>query len=296
MNIPYFNQTMVLIEAENFSVPVTSRWAPREWGHREKSGKKTGDDRTGFFAATVANTFHSRRDYLNGPADASPRDTAHAIISVTAAGDYNVLARYEHGYRFNAAFQVNISSDADEIVFTRAYGYRENLKLWAFAAARNGAKRKGGGFEGGLLCGNKGFKGTGLVAECMWPYGATENIVWEGIGAKVTLTPGTYTITIAGLNAAPTSSASATGEPEETLFCQRNIDAILLHPNATDIAMRSEQEGPMLPLDGLLSQAGDVFFQVENLDVNNWINLSLPYTYIHPPYFTMHMTFPVCIR
>jgi hypothetical protein len=79
---------------------------------------------------------------------------------------------------------------------------------------------------------------------------------------------------------------------EETLFCQRNIDAVLLMPNATDVNMRMEQETPMLPLDGLLSQAGEVFFQVQNLNLHGWTNLTLPYTYIHSPYFTMHMTFP----
>lgn len=32
----------------------------------------------------------------------------------------------------------------------------------------------------------------------------------------------------------------------------------MLHPNASDISMRMEKEANMLPLDGLLSQYGEV--------------------------------------
>lgn len=223
-----------------------------------------GTERTGFFAATVANTFHSRRGYLNAPADASPSDKASAVFVVAEDGDYSVLVRYEHGYRFNAAFKVVITSTAaSKVLFTRDYGWREGLKLWAFASARNGPDGKGGS-----LCGNQGHSGAGLQAECLWPYGATENIVWEGIGATVKLAPGEYSVTISGLNAPSPSQSSSSNSTstsnydndndndDERLFCQRNIDTILLMPNATDISMRMEQEGPMLPLDGLLSQAG----------------------------------------
>jgi hypothetical protein len=190
-HIPYFDQTMVAIEAENFTVASGSRWSAMEWGQ-----PANGSERTGFFAATVANTFHSRRGYLNAPEDASPSDTASAKFVVPQDDDYAVLVRYEHGYRFNAAFKVAITSIAtSKEVFTREYGWRENLKLWAFASARNGPDGRGGS-----LCGNQGHSGAGLQAECLWPYGSTENMVWEGIGASVNLSTGEYTVTISGLN------------------------------------------------------------------------------------------------
>ena len=62
-----------------------------------------------------------------------------------------------------------------------------------------------------------------------------------------------------------------------------SIDAVLLSPNATDIQTRLQHEMPMLPLDGLFSQAGEVFFKVENTG-DETFNLTVPYTYIHSPY------------
>ena len=45
----------------------------------------------------------------------------------------------------------------------------------------------------------------------------------------------------------------------------------------------------MLPLDGLLSQYGEVWFKVQNFDTSNNMTLAVPYEYIHSPYFSMHM-------
>ena len=75
-------------------------------------------------------------------------------------------------------------------------------------------------------------------------------------------------------------------------FCVRNLDAVLLTTYATDITMRMTYEKPFLPLDGLLSQAGEVFFKVENT-ADIVFNLSVPYSYIHSPYFGMHLVLPV---
>jgi hypothetical protein len=269
--IPYFDETMVLLEGENFTASGNSQWHSREWG---SDG--------GLFASTVANVFHSRRGYINAPANVSPSDIATSKFAISQAGTFSVLARFEHGYRFQSPFNITITDSTGKLIFDRPYGYRENLKVWAFAAGRNGPDGKGGS-----LCGNQGHSGAGLQAECAWPYGASENLVWEGVGAFATLDAGIYTMSIAGINTTLPGVNS-------TDFCDRNIDAILLHPNATDIDMRIAHEGPMLPLDGLLTQAGDVFFQVENLDSENWLNITLPFTYIHSPYFTMHMHFPQC--
>lgn len=42
------------------------------------------------------------------------------------------------------------------------------------------------------------FHGRFREITCERRYGATENIVWEGVGAPVTLAAGSYTVTIAG--------------------------------------------------------------------------------------------------
>ena len=43
-----------------------------------------------------------------------------------------------------------------------------------------------------------------------------------------------------------------------------------------------------------MTQAGDLFFKVQNLDPHGWVNLTVPYTWAHSPYFTMHLRFPIC--
>jgi len=90
--VPYFSQSMVHVEAESFTPAVGSAWSPRKWG-----------DDGGFFASTVANTFHSRRGYLHAPANSSTETVATATITVPTAGSYTVLARYEQGYRCESA-------------------------------------------------------------------------------------------------------------------------------------------------------------------------------------------------
>ena len=86
--VPYFSQSMVHIEAESFTPAEGSAWSPRRWG-----------EDGGFFASTVANTFHSRRGYLHAPANSSSETVASAAITVPATDTYTVLARYEQGYR-----------------------------------------------------------------------------------------------------------------------------------------------------------------------------------------------------
>lgn len=86
--VPYFSQSMVHVEAESFTPAVGSAWSPRKWG-----------EDGGFFASTVANTFHSRRGYLHAPANSSSESVATAAITVPATASYTVLARYEQGYR-----------------------------------------------------------------------------------------------------------------------------------------------------------------------------------------------------
>jgi hypothetical protein len=90
--VPYFSQSMVHVEAEDFTPAVGAAWSPKKWG-----------DDGGFFASTVANTFHSRRGYLHAPANSSSETVATATITVPTAGSYTVLARYEQGYRSGIA-------------------------------------------------------------------------------------------------------------------------------------------------------------------------------------------------
>jgi len=265
--VPYFSENMVHIEAEDFTPAPGAGWAKKKWG-----------DDGGFFASTVANTFHSRRGYLHAPANASSESVATAAITVPTAGSYTVLARYEQGYRFTMPFRLDIASTAGAApVFTREYGHREALKAQAFGGCPTAVGQAAGRGQ--------------LQAECSWPYGTTENVVWEGVGSTAVLAAGKYVMTITALNTTMPGVVNGTGM-KAVHFCARNVDAFVLTPNATDVTMRLAYEKPFLPLDGLFSQAGEVFFRVENTGEETF-NLTVPYTYIHSPYFGMHLTMPV---
>ena len=106
----------------------------------------------------------------------------------------------------------------------RLYGARKNLKIWAFSQK--------------------------LKAEHAWSWGASENIVWEGHNAYANLQPGIATITLTtGKQPAPAA--------------KRNIDCLLLTTDEEQVKMRIDKER-YLPLDGMLTQAGDVFVKVTN--------------------------------
>ena len=89
--IPYFSQTISVMEAENFTVAADAGagvWEPRAWAHSP-----------GYFAANQANAFMSRRAYLHADANVSS-GSASAFVRIAQAGTYNVLLRYEALYRF----------------------------------------------------------------------------------------------------------------------------------------------------------------------------------------------------
>lgn len=223
-------QSLVFAEAENFTALPGSSWEAREWAKSPH-----------YFASTVADVFHSRRAYLHGPQNATDTATegAASSVSVPTAGEYTVLTRYEMPYRFEVPFSVSITQGGAK-KFSRVYGRRTNLKVWPFAAGR--AK--------GSLC------GPGLQTECVWPWGATENMVWEGagVGATVTLAKGPAVI-----------SLSPVKDSDYCCFGDRNIDVVVLHPNSTDVDRRingtaDPADGQVLPLDGLFSQAVRICF------------------------------------
>ncbi len=110
-------------------------------------------------------------------------------------------------------------------VLDRLYGARKNLKIWAFSQK--------------------------LKTELAWSWGASENIVWEGHDAFADLKPGVATITL-----------SASKQPDPG--ARRNIDCLLLTIDEEQVKMRIEKE-KYLPLDGMLTQAGDVYLKVTNL-------------------------------
>jgi hypothetical protein len=180
-----------------------------------------------YYAATFANTFLSRKAFLGAP-EVCEETTATINVNVKDAGRYLVLARYEAPYRFEAQFRVKVAQNGNE-VFNQLYGARNNLKIWAFREK--------------------------LKTEVAWGWGAVENVVWEGYlgdgkNRYADLQPGPATVTlIAGPQPGPQG--------------KRNVDLIMLTSDEAQVKHRIDNEG-YLPLDGMCTQAGDVWVRVTN--------------------------------
>ena len=156
----------------------------------------------------------------------SQADEASASMAVTISEN----GKHHVLVRYEAAYRFSTEfririEQGGKKVFDRLYGSRKNLKIWAFSQK--------------------------LKADHKWSWGATENIVWEGHDAFVNLKPGTATITL-----------FAGKQPEPA--AKRNLDLIMLTRDVEGVAKRIDKER-YLPLDGLLTQQGDVSLRVKNL-------------------------------
>ncbi len=129
----------------------------------------------------------------------------------------------------------------------RLYGARDNLKVWAF--------------------------GQKLQKELAWDWGADENVVWEGHDAFVDLDAGPATLTL-------------TAGKQPTPAARRNVDLVMLTSDVKDVEARIQKEG-YLPLDGLLTQSGDLFLKLHNKS-DGPLTLTVPNGTEHSPYW-VHM-------
>ena len=230
----------VILEAENFTVAPPGAWNVTTWG------------RDHYYGATFSNTFVSRKALLHATADSV--GTASGTAAIPTAGTWYVAVRYEAPYRFGAEFTLTVKQGA-AVKLTKLYGKRTSPKIWAF----------------GWSAKNHDIGGCTLdpTPECHWTWGATENWVWEYYAT--TLAVGATTFAISVVN-----STSVAGDPRG----DRNIDAILLTQNLTDIKMRelSEQQ---LALDGLFTQHDEVFVKVVNKNTTAAMRVTIPFTAYH---------------
>lgn len=198
---------------------------------------------TNYYAATFANSFLSRKAYLGAP-EQCETTSAKLDVVVPKAGQYLALARYEAPYRFEAQFRLVIEQNGKKVL-DRLYGSRNNLRIWGFSEK--------------------------LKKEVAWPWGAVENLVWEGHDALVNLQAGKATLTlIAGKQPEPAA--------------RRNVDLIMLTSDQAQVKNRIEKEN-YLPLDGMLTQDGDVFLKVHNRPGGGDLNLTIGNGTEHSPYW-----------
>lgn len=128
----------------------------------------------------------------------------------------------------------------------------------------------------------------------------------------------------AEISLSPIADADCTKDQGACHFGDRNIDAIILHPNASDVLRRINSttgdlqclslrfycqmhclsllitafpcgssgadpaDGQVLPLDVLFSQQNEVFFKVQNMDATHNLSVTVPMTYDHAPYMGQH--------
>ena len=163
-HLPYFAQTLSVVEAENFSVasPPGSGgsavgWQPLAWGHSSN-----------YFASVVANVFHSRRAYLHAPANASTTAIAVATLNISQPGNYTPLVRFEAPFGYDVPFALELLDGTGRVLLTHMFGLRESLKVWGFGKAR-AAGHTDYDTRPGVA---PSYCAPGLAAECKWPWSA----------------------------------------------------------------------------------------------------------------------------
>ena len=224
------------IEAEEFAVRPggATGWRTMNWGEN-------------YYAATLANSFLSRKACLGAPEQCA-RTEATLEVDVPTAGRYLALVRYEAAYRFETRFRLRVEQGG-QVKLDRPYGARDQQKIWAFR--------------------------QGLKTEVGWEWGQVENTVWEGHDAWVELAPGRARLTLIAEN-----------QPEPA--ARRHVDAIVLTKDEEGVKTRILKEN-YLPLDGLLTQAGDVFLKFHNLSATP-LTLTVPVGIEHSPYWIHQRT------
>lgn len=167
--------------------------------------------------------------FLSRKAFLGAPEQVDAEVSATIQVEVAEAGKYLALVRYEAAYRFETQfrlrvEQNGQQLLDRVYGARKNPKIWAF--------------------------GEKLKSEVGWSWGASENIVWEGHDAFVDLKPGKATITLI-----------AAGQPEPA--ARRNVDLVMLTTDVAQVQERIEKE-KYLPLDGMLTQSGDVWLRVKN--------------------------------
>jgi hypothetical protein len=168
-----------------------------------------------------ANTFaicFLSRQRYLGAPEQGVASVAEKTIDVPRDGTFELWARYEQPYNYAVEFDVEILQ-AGKVVFQRGYGRLDAPKLWPFK--------------------------EGLKPQVLWQWGPTDNIVWEGRDSKLELKQGQATLRL------------KKGPQKATQAARRNVDVFVLTDDKEGIE-RQLKEARYLPLDGWLTQAGDI--------------------------------------
>ena len=161
--------------------------------------------------------------------------------------------RYLALVRYEAAYRFETQftlriEQEGKVLLDRLYGARDNMKVWAL--------------------------GQRLKTEIAWGWGAVENVVWEGHDTYVDLQPGKVKLTlIAGR--------------QQGDAARRNVDLVLLTTDEEQVTRRIKTE-QYLPLDGMLTQSGDLYMKLHNQADGSKMTLKVGAGQEHSPYW-IHM-------
>jgi hypothetical protein len=209
-----------------------------------------------YYACTFldgGSTFLSRKGFLGAPA-AVP-DGTHCVATLNATvhtgGIFAPLVRFEPLDRAPASFETQFQ----------------------LTIAQGGVVRFSGVY---------GALGTLTLRTTPTDPVINHALTWAGVSDRVLLEPGPVSVSL---------SVSAGLSPPNS--GRRNVDVVVLTSNLTDLAVRVAHGGDQgnTPLDGLLTQQGDVFLRLRNAADSVPMNLSVPFCAEHSSFWT-HLRFP----
>jgi hypothetical protein len=234
------------------SLPVRGAEAPiiaeaEQFSIKGDSGWREKKWSENYYCATFGDTFLSRKAFLGAPEQCAD-SSAVMTVRIPSAGRYLALVRYEAAPRFQTQFHLRIEQ-AGKVKLDRLYGARGNVKVWPY--------------------------GERLKPEALEPWGAVENVVWEGHDAFAELDAGEAQIIL-----------TAGTQPEPA--ARRNVDLVMLTSDVQEVTDRIAKD-MYLPLDGMLTQAGDVFLKLHNSCASR-VELTVPPGVEHSPYWIHHRT------
>lgn len=190
----------------------------------------------------------------------APEDGEETAATITV--NVTEAGRYLVLVRYEATYRFQNQfrvkiEQAGRVRMDRLYGARDNVRIWPF--------------------------GERLKKEVAWSWGAVENMVWEGHDAAADLDRGPAKITLmAGPQPAPQA--------------RRNVDLVMLTRDEAQVRQRIEKES-YLPLDGILTQAGDVWARLTNQPDGSAMTLTFPNGTEHSPYWVHQRTWkPVVVK
>lgn len=183
----------------------------------------------------------------------APEQTGDSVAEIVVT--VPKAGRYLALVRYEAAHQFQTQfrlkiEQGNKTRLDRLYGARDNPKIWAFHEK--------------------------IKPQVVWSWGAGEDVVWEGHDALLDLDAGT-------------AKLSLIVGPQPEPAARRNVDLVMLTSDLDQVRHRIETEN-YLPLDGMLTQSGDLYLKLHNDPSGARVVVTVPPGIEHSPYWVHQRT------